>query len=212
MPAPPSQQQQQQQQQAGGSAATGPSSSSSSASSGARGFGRGPPDPSQFVSPEAHIDFSLAQMTPNQVLEAFAELRGMIMAGGEATRQFLYTNPQLCHALARARQLITPYTVDLARLGDTPIGVLEAHAMQQQQQMLQQMMMAGGHAMPMPPPGMIAPPAGMAPAQPQQLAPDEQALFAAIMAMSQDQINALPPKERTEILNARAHFAAKGLM
>lgn len=169
-------------------------------------------DPAGLTAPDA-ISKTLATMPAPQLLDIISQMKGMVADNPAQVTQLFTVAPQLAYAIFQA----------LLLLGLTDTSVLT--------QIIQAVPGPQAQAAPPvaqpPPPQYAAPPqaayvpypqhvptppvqAPYQPPQPQQpaAAPDQQALIQQVLAMTREQIYALPPETRDQVLALRAQFNA----
>ncbi|KAK0194519.1 hypothetical protein F5146DRAFT_1036238 [Armillaria mellea] len=178
------------------------------------------------------ISHTLATMAPNQLMEVLAQMKAFVITHPEQARKLLVAHPQLAYALFQALLLnqIQP------RLRLPPVQQLPqqsfAPPMQQFPPPQNGMPPAPAPSMPMypqqqqfvpppasyyrpPPPPQLQPLPQLAPPQQQAPAPSQsqdninehqRAMLMQVLAMTPDQIGALPEGERAAIQQLRAQF------
>ena len=177
----------------------------------------------------------VGDLTPTQMFDVVRELKEMATVDPIGTRNLLSANPQLCLAAFQCQLALgmvkAPVDID-QHSAQVPLGgavvVMPPPPVQQQQQ---QMMMQPPQTMVVPPVGRGVPPPPppvqqqlqqqqqqqvMAPPpmqqQQQQVQPDQSQLLAQVMALTPQQIAALPPDQRIQVEQLRQIAVAQGLV
>ncbi|GHP11240.1 hypothetical protein PPROV_000996900 [Pycnococcus provasolii] len=129
----------------------------------------------------------LGGFSPNQLVEVLSQMKQLVQQNHTQARHILNNNPQLTKALFQAQIML-----NMVHRGGPPAAPPPA---------------APGYPQHAPPPGYGAPPPPQQVAhapQPQQLDSTHQQLLAQVLAMSPDQVNALPPDQRAQVLALQA--------
>ena len=125
----------------------------------------------------------IGDLTPTQMFDVVRELKEMAEGDPVGTRNLLSANPQLCLAAFQCQLALGMVKVPM--IEEPPVGVVAPPPPQMMQQQQQQ--------------------------QPQQ--PDSQAqLLAQVMALTPQQIAALPPDQRMQVEQLRQIAAAQGMI
>ena len=163
----------------------------------------------------------IGDLTPTQMFDVVRELKEMAEGDPVGTRNLLSANPQLCLAAFQCQLALGMVKVPM--IEEPPVGVVAPpppQMMQQQQQQQQQTIpppqvvnvappqMAVNRGAPPPPP-----PVQQQQQQQQPQQPDSQAqLLAQVMALTPQQIAALPPDQRMQVEQLRQIAAAQGMI
>ena len=152
-----------------------------------------------LTCPDA-ISRTLVTLPPAQLLDILSQMRGLVMSDPVKATDLLQQAPQLSYAIFQALLLLdvvnTTVLASIIEQGNAPAQPAPPGA-------------AGLGGLPPPPPPaasavpQYAPPAAPAPAQPQT---NQEELLKAVMAMTPEQINALPLEHRGQILALRQNL------
>ncbi|KAH7410170.1 hinge domain of cleavage stimulation factor subunit 2-domain-containing protein [Phaeosphaeria sp. MPI-PUGE-AT-0046c] len=172
------------------------------------------------------ISRTLSTLPAPQLLDILSQMKGLVMTDPAKATELLRQAPQLAYAIFQSLlllQLVDPQT--LGSLVETataaPAPVAQPPPMQQQpQHVARPPVNYPGYppqtSTPQPPAHMPQPYAQPVPPQaqppPQQQPPsmDQQAMYAQLLALTPDQINALPPDYRAQVLQLRQIIGAGG--
>lgn len=160
----------------------------------------------------------IGDLTPTQMFDVVRELKEMAEGDPVGTRNLLSANPQLCLAAFQCQLALGMVKVPM--IEEPPVGVVAPPPpqMMQQQQQQQQQTIPPPQVVNVAPPQMAvnrgAPPPPPPPVQQQQQQqPDSQAqLLAQVMALTPQQIAALPPDQRMQVEQLRQIAAAQGMI
>ena len=159
----------------------------------------------------------IGDLTPTQMFDVVRELKEMAEGDPVGTRNLLSANPQLCLAAFQCQLALGMVKVPMiAEEQQPPVGVV-APMMQQQQQ--QQTPIPTPQVVNVAPPQMVVsrgapppPPPLVQQQQQQQQQPDQSQLLAQVMALTPQQIAALPPDQRMQVEQLRQIAAAQGMI
>ena len=161
----------------------------------------------------------IGDLTPTQMFDVVRELKEMAEGDPVGTRNLLSANPQLCLAAFQCQLALGMVKVPMiAEEQQPPVGVV-APMMQQQQQQQQQTPIPTPQVVNVAPPQMVVsrgapppPPPLVQQQQQQQQQPDQSQLLAQVMALTPQQIAALPPDQRMQVEQLRQIAAAQGMI
>ena len=161
----------------------------------------------------------IGDLTPTQMFDVVRELKEMAEGDPVGTRNLLSANPQLCFAAFQCQLALGMVKVPMiAEEQQPPVGVV-APMMQQQQQQQQQTPIPTPQVVNVAPPQMVVsrgapppPPPLVQQQQQQQQQPDQSQLLAQVMALTPQQIAALPPDQRMQVEQLRQIAAAQGMI
>jgi cleavage stimulation factor subunit 2 len=178
--------------------------------------------PPNLTCPDA-ISRTLSTLPPDQLLDILSQMKGLVMTDPAKATELLRQAPQLAYAIFQSLlllQLVDPQILtSLVETSAAPAPVAQAPPVQQVQQPPPQaarppVNYPGYPPQVAPTPPQPQPPVAQPYAQPppQQQAPgmDQQALYAQVMALSQQQIDQLAPEHRAQILQIRQMLMAGG--
>lgn len=178
--------------------------------------------PPNLTCPDA-ISRTLSTLPPDQLLDILSQMKGLVMTDPAKATELLRQAPQLAYAIFQSLlllQLVDPQILtSLVETSAAPAPVAQAPPVQQVQQPPPQVARPPVNYPGYPPqvaptPSQPQPPVPQAYAQPpqQQQAPpmEQQALYAQVMALSQQQIDQLQPEYRAQILQIRQMLMAGG--
>ena len=159
----------------------------------------------------------IGDLTPTQMFDVVRELKEMAEGDPVGTRNLLSANPQLCLAAFQCQLALGMVKVPMiAEEQQPPVGVVAPMMQQQQQQ--QQTPIPTPQVVNVAPPQMVVsrgappPPPPLVQQQQQQQQPDQSQLLAQVMALTPQQIAALPPDQRMQVEQLRQIAAAQGMI
>ena len=160
----------------------------------------------------------IGDLTPTQMFDVVRELKEMAEGDPVGTRNLLSANPQLCLAAFQCQLALGMVKVPMiAEEQQPPVGVVAPMMQQQQQQ--QQTPIPTPQVVNVAPPQMVVsrgapppPPPLVQQQQQQQQQPDQSQLLAQVMALTPQQIAALPPDQRMQVEQLRQIAAAQGMI
>ena len=162
----------------------------------------------------------IGDLTPTQMFDVVRELKEMAEGDPVGTRNLLSANPQLCLAAFQCQLALGMVKVPMiAEEQQPPVGVVAPMMQQQQQQQQQQTPIPTPQVVNVAPPQMVVsrgapppPPPLVQQQQQQQQQPDQSQLLAQVMALTPQQIAALPPDQRMQVEQLRQIAAAQGMI
>jgi cleavage stimulation factor subunit 2 len=155
------------------------------------------------------ISQTLSTLPPQQLLDVLTQMKGLAISDPGRAVELLRQAPQLSYAIFQAlilMKLVDPQVlaqvVEQAARPPTmaPIALPQQQPPQQYQGFPPPMQQQFQPPRPQPPPQYAPPPM----AQPQPPPPNQNDLLQQVLAMSQQQIDTLPPLERSQIMQVRA--------
>lgn len=217
-------------------AAAAAASASSSSSASASQFGA-PPQLQQLQQPQQTVQQVVESQSPAQLADVLARMRALVQQSPEHARSVLMANPQFAYALLQAEVVMGFVDANAAqamlRGGSLPPPPAAAAAAAMQQPTAATFGDASAAAVPPPPPPIATtapiapvpvaaaaqplppppppPPPMSAPAAPAaaQDVDGQQQVIQAVMALTPEQIDALGPAERQQVLDIRNFFLAQ---
>ncbi|CAI9637613.1 unnamed protein product [Alternaria burnsii] len=173
--------------------------------------------PPNLTCPDA-ISRTLSTLPPDQLLDILSQMKGLVMTDPAKATELLRQAPQLAYAIFQSLlllQLVDPQILtSLVETSAAPAPVAQAPPVQQVQQPPPQVARPPVNYPGYPPQVAPTPPVPQPyvqpPQQPQAPPTDQQALYAQVMALSQQQIDQLQPEYRAQILQIRQMLMAGG--
>jgi cleavage stimulation factor subunit 2 len=177
--------------------------------------------PPNLTCPDA-ISRTLSTLPPPQLLDILSQMKGLVMTDPAKATELLRQAPQLAYAIFQSLlllQLVDPQILGSLVETATAAPVAQPPPVQQQPPQIARPPVNYPVYPPqaptpqpqahMPQPYAQPPPAQPQP-QPQAPAMDQQAMYAQVLALTQDQINQLPPEQRAQIMQIRQFLMAGG--
>ncbi|KAF7673292.1 copper methylamine oxidase precursor [Alternaria burnsii] len=166
--------------------------------------------PPNLTCPDA-ISRTLSTLPPDQLLDILSQMKGLVMTDPAKATELLRQAPQLAYAIFQSLlllQLVDPQILtSLVETSAAPAPVAQAPPVQQVQQPPPQVARPPvnypGYPPQVAPTPPVPQPYAQPPQQPQAPPTDQQALYAQVMALSQQQIDQLQPEYRAQILQIR---------
>lgn len=173
--------------------------------------------PPNLTCPDA-ISRTLSTLPPDQLLDILSQMKGLVMTDPAKATELLRQAPQLAYAIFQSLlllQLVDPQILtSLVETSAAPAPVAQAPPVQQVQQPPPQVARPPvnypGYPPQVAPTPPVPQPYAQPPQQPQAPPTDQQALYAQVMALSQQQIDQLQPEYRAQILQIRQMLMAGG--
>ena len=181
--------------------------------------------PPNLTCPDA-ISRTLSTLPPDQLLDILSQMKGLVMTDPTKATELLRQAPQLAYAIFQSLlllQLVDPTILtSLVETSAAPAPVAQPPPVQQMQQPPPQVARPPVNYPGYPPQVAPTPPQPQPPMPPQYAQPPPQqqqqppamggneALYAQVMALSQQQIDQLTPEYRAQILQIRQMLMAGG--
>ncbi|KAH7081666.1 hinge domain of cleavage stimulation factor subunit 2-domain-containing protein [Paraphoma chrysanthemicola] len=179
--------------------------------------------PPNLTCPDA-ISRTLSTLPAPQLLDILSQMKGLVMTDPAKATELLRQAPQLAYAIFQSLlllQLVDPSILgSLVETSAAPAPAVQPPVQQQPPPVARPPVNYPGYPpqnVPTPQPQQHVPqPYAQPPPpqpQPQQQAPgmdQQQAMYAQVLALTQDQINMLPPDQRNQIMQLRSLLLAGG--